>query len=129
MSHPAVKHPNQLVRKRHSGFNEWLATKLGEVLGSIWFFYLCLALDLAELPAVASQHSVELWVTYVAQTVIQLLALPILQVYQNLITAHTQAKADADHEALSSIHEHVDHIEVTADAILKAINKGRNNVK
>ena len=65
-------------------FNEWLAKRLGDLLGNMYFFYACVILDILELPAVWSAHSAIAWVTYVSQTVIQLLALPVLQVYQNL---------------------------------------------
>ena len=44
------------------------------------------------------------WVTYVSQTVIQLLALPLLGAGQRIIAASQDARAEADHETLLAIH-------------------------
>ncbi|MDE1829386.1 MAG: hypothetical protein KGI25_03585 [Thaumarchaeota archaeon] len=59
-------------------FNKWLGTKLANAVGTMTFFYFCLILDIIMLPPVIKQRSITLWVTYLAQTVIQLLALPLL---------------------------------------------------
>jgi hypothetical protein len=59
-------------------FNAWLANILGNSLSSMYFFYFCIVLDLIELGPVIAAHNVVLWVTYLSQSVIQLVALPIL---------------------------------------------------
>ena len=75
-------------------FNEWLAEKLANTLGSMGFFYVCVLLDLIELPPVIQSGSVIIWCTYVSQTVIQLIALPILSVQQkNQDKHHKQTHA------------------------------------
>lgn len=84
-------------------FNDWLANKLGDVLGNMYFFYFCLALDIVMLFPVIKAHSTITWVTYISQTVIQLLALPILQVYQNLHQDHHDEVMDH----LKKIHKEV----------------------
>jgi hypothetical protein len=98
-SNPAQHHPvglpHRLVQakdvhaKIHGGgplgrFNAWLAVRATAVLGNMWFFWFCVVLDLIELPAVIASKSVIGYVTYISQTVIQLLALPLLQVGQQL---------------------------------------------
>ena len=85
-------------------FNTLIAVKSTSVLSSMWFFWFCVLLDLAELPAVISSGSVIAWVTYVSQTVIQLLALPLLGAGQRIIAASQDARAEADHETLLAIH-------------------------
>lgn len=100
MNHLHVPHPEDLKQKEVS-FNKDLATLMGKLLGNMYFFYFCVILDIAELPAVIIAHSTIAWISYVSQTVIQLLALPVLQVYQNLQQEHNDAKADADHQALT----------------------------
>lgn len=84
-------------------FNNWLALKLGSTLGSMSFFYFCVILDLLELPAVIKAASMITWVTYVSQSVIQLIALPILSVQQNL---QNQQHAEL-HNAVKAIHTHL----------------------
>lgn len=69
-------------------FNEKLAVKLGNILSSVNFFYVCILLDLIELPPVIGAHDVITWCTYLSQTVIQLIALPILGAQQNISHIH-----------------------------------------
>jgi ferritin len=42
-----------------------------------------------------------IWVTYIAQTVLQLVLLPIIMVGQNVIQSQNEAKADTDHKTLT----------------------------
>ena len=84
-------------------FNNWVVTKIANILGNPYFFYFCILLDLAELPAVIKAHSSIAYVTYISQTVIQLLALPILQAYQNLQNDHH----DDTIAHLKAIHNHL----------------------
>jgi hypothetical protein len=100
LTHPQVLHPSALLKKEKT-FNDKLATFLGNSLGSMGFFYICVILDLAELPSVISAHSVLVWVTYIAQTVIQLIALPIISTQQNIQQKQGEAKADVDHHTLT----------------------------
>lgn len=108
MNHPKVQHPSELMD--NETFSDRLAKKLGAVLGNMKFFYFCVLLDVAELPSVLQHLDAIVLISYVAQTVIQLLALPVLQVYQNIITVTSGAKADADHQALTHIAHQVDKI-------------------
>lgn len=79
--------------------NEWLALKLGDVLSSIWFFYVCVGLDLVELGPVIQANNVITWCTYLSQTVIQLIALPILGAQQKLSHKH-MTKVHEDHKEI-----------------------------
>jgi hypothetical protein len=113
---PAETHVHRLVQTRHvraqvfgsnpaDRFNTVIAIKATTVLSSMWFFWFCVLLDLAELPAVIQAASVIAWVTYISQTVIQLLALPLLGAGQRIIAAAQDARAEADHETLQAIHQ------------------------
>lgn len=110
--HPKVKHPRFFIKEKQGleKFNRELAVSLGNKLGSMGFFYVCVILDLAELPAVISSHSIIAWVTYIAQTVVQLIALPIISTQQNIQQEITNAKSEADHMALTHIANVVDDI-------------------
>lgn len=102
-AHKNVIHP-QAALARTSGFarfNEWLAIQLGNKLGSMGFFYVCAVLDLVELPPVIAAANVITWINYVAQTVIQLIALPIISTQQNIQQKLNDAKADVDHHAIT----------------------------
>ncbi|MDE2022447.1 MAG: hypothetical protein KGI71_06065 [Patescibacteria group bacterium] len=78
-------------------FNNWFAVWLGNMLSSIAFFYVCVVLDAIELGPVIAAHDVIVWCTYLSQTVIQLIALPILGVMQR-IGNDNHATTHAHHE-------------------------------
>lgn len=103
IGHKEVLHPRTFRSPKSvtEQFNRAIAVRLGKILGNMWFFYFCVVLDIAELPAVISAHSTIAWITYIAQTVIQLVALPILQVAQNIQQEYNDSKAEADHKALT----------------------------
>jgi hypothetical protein len=97
--------PKDIRAKVHGGgpigrFNASLAVRATAVLGNMWFFWFCVALDLIELPAVIASRSVMSVVAYISQTVIQLLALPLLQVGQRIISEAQDQRAETDHETL-----------------------------
>jgi hypothetical protein len=86
-----------------SRFNRWLANLLGNTLSSMYFFYFCLILDAVELQPVVKAHNTVLWVTYLSQSVIQLIALPVLG-------AQNKLQQDNHEETMShikAIHNHL----------------------
>lgn len=108
--------PHRLIQSRHvlpvvhgdsaiERFNARIAVAATTVLGSMWFFWFCVALVLFELPAVFAARSVIAWITYISQTVIQLLALPLLGAGQRIISASQDARAQTDHETLVTLHK------------------------
>jgi len=102
--HPNVIHPKELLNKELKGiskFNYWLAVKITNSVGTMWCAYAFLIIDLFMLPPVIKANSVMIWVTYIAQTVLQLVLLPIIMVGQNVIQSQNEAKADTDHKTLT----------------------------
>lgn len=102
--HPRVIHPKELLAEEYKGiykFNNWLAVKITKGVGTMWCAYAFFILDLLMLPPVIKAGSVMTWVTYIAQTVLQLVLLPIIMVGQNVIQSQNEAKADADHKTLT----------------------------
>src|SRR5665647_1794809 len=102
--HPQVTHPRDLVSKELKGitkFNYWIAVKITDGVGTMWCAYAFLIIDLFMLPPVIKANSVMIWVTYIAQTVLQLILLPIIMVGQNVIQSQNEAKADTDHKTLT----------------------------
>jgi hypothetical protein len=93
--------------------NGRIAVGATSALSSMWFFWFCVLLDLAELPAVIAAASPVVIVSYISQTVIQLLALPLLGAGQRIIAAAQDARAEADHETLTALHAiNVQQIEI-----------------
>ncbi|MEI7883827.1 MAG: hypothetical protein WCI30_00580 [Clostridia bacterium] len=103
-NHPNVKHPKELLHLDLKGiakFNYWIAVKITNGVGTMWCAYAFFLIDLLMLPPVIKANSVMVWVTYIAQTVLQLVLLPIIMVGQNVIQAQNEAKADTDHKTLT----------------------------
>jgi cobalamin biosynthesis protein CobD/CbiB len=102
--HPHVVHPKELIIKELKGiskFNYRLAVKITNGVGTMWCAYAFLLLDLLMLPPVIKSNDVIVWVTYIAQTVLQLVLLPIIMVGQNVIQAQNESKAETDHNTLT----------------------------
>jgi hypothetical protein len=103
-NHPYVTHPREFIKKELKGiakFNYWIAVKITTGVGTMWCAYAFLLIDLVMLPPVIKAQSVMVWVTYIAQTVLQLVLLPIIMVGQNVIQSQNEAKADTDHKTLT----------------------------
>jgi hypothetical protein len=86
-------------------FNTWLAVKITKTVGSMWMAYAFAALTLISLPAAIASGQVIIIVAWIAQTFLQLVLLPIIIVGQNVIQAANDARAEADHETLTAIHQ------------------------
>lgn len=102
--HPSVVHPKDLIKKNLTGIsklNYKLAVLITNTVGTMWCAYAFILLDLVMLPPVIQAHSVMTWITYIAQTVLQLVLLPIIMVGQNVIQSQNESKADADHKTLT----------------------------
>jgi hypothetical protein len=102
--HPYVTHPKELIKQDLQGiskFNYSIAVKITNGVGTMWCAYAFLIIDLFMLPPVIAANSVMVWVTYIAQTVLQLVLLPIIMVGQNVIQTQNESKADTDHQTLT----------------------------
>ena len=102
--HPKVRHPKEIMSKVSTNaakINDWVAVKITKSVGTMWCAYAFLLLDLFMLPPVIKAASAMVWVTYIAQTVLQLVLLPIIMVGQNVIQSQNEAKADTDHQTLT----------------------------
>jgi hypothetical protein len=133
--HPYVTHPKDFVKKELKGinkFNYWLAVKITNSVGTMWCAYSFLIIDLFMLPPVIKANSVMVWVTYIAQTVLQLVLLPIIMVGQNVIQSQNEAKAETDHRTLTYLatlqDEQMKELK-TQTEILKKLDKIQNKAK
>jgi hypothetical protein len=85
-------------------FNTSLALGITKSVGTMWVAYLFAAIALISLPAALSSGEVIVIVSWIAQTFLQLVLLPIIIVGQNVIQAANDARAEADHETLTAVH-------------------------
>lgn len=85
-------------------FNTFIAVKITQIVGSMWCAYIFALLTLISLPAAIASHDPIVIVSWVAQTFLQLVLLPIIIVGQNVQAAASDERAKHDHETLNAIH-------------------------
>lgn len=88
-------------------FNNWLAVLITKSVGTMWAAYLFAIIAFVSLP-----QSVQAFlkgdtvtaVIWLSQSFLQLVLLPIIIVGQNVISASQDARAEADHLTLTTLH-------------------------
>jgi len=114
-----VIHPKELLKKEQVGinkFNNGLALRITNVVGSMWSAYLFGILSLLSLPAILVtmnphlRHDFPSWIiatsmitliAWISQNFLQLVLLPVIMVGQNVIQGQQDAKAESDHQTLT----------------------------
>jgi len=110
LDHPHVPHPKLLLvteRARVSRVTAAIGRVAATSLGSMALFWVTFLVPLLTLPA---PDGVKLVVSVVFSSWFQAWALPILQRSANLADAKRDAKADADHIALTAMHHKLDQL-------------------
>jgi hypothetical protein len=88
-------------------FNAWLAVNITRLVGTMWAAYVFTLLALISLPAAIDAFNsgqIIVAVSWLSQSLLQLVLLPIIIVGQNVISAAQDARAEADHETLTALH-------------------------
>ena len=84
--------------------NTRLAVGITKIVGSMWCAYVFALIAIISLPAAIRSHDPLIIVTWIAQTFLQLVLLPIIIVGQNVQAAASDARAESDHKTLLAIH-------------------------
>ncbi len=86
-------------------FNNWLAVLITKSVGTMWAGYLFTAIAVGGAVAVVTNNVFWTAVSVlISQTFLQLVLLPIIIVGQNVISASQDARAEADHLTLTTLH-------------------------
>lgn len=93
-------------------FNNKLGLSITKRVGTMWAAYLFFALTLISLPSALASGNVLVIVSWVAQTFLQLVLLPIIIVGQNLQSAASDNRAIATYEDAGAILEEAKEIQV-----------------
>ena len=86
-------------------FNAAVAVRITRIVGTMYCAYAFTVLALVALPAAIQQGSPTVLVNWVSSNFLQLVLLPIIIVGQNVISAAQDARAEADHETLTALHQ------------------------
>jgi hypothetical protein len=82
--------------------------KITKTVGTMWAAYLFIIIGLISLPqawVAFTKGDMITAVAWLSQSFLQLVLLPIIIVGQNVIQASTDARAEADHETLTAVHQ------------------------
>jgi len=88
-------------------FNYWLAVKITKAVGTMWAAYIFVVIALVSFPQalMAFLHGdTFVGISWLSQSFLQLVLLPIIIVGQNVISASQDARAEADHLILTTLH-------------------------
>ena len=97
------------LERRENRFNDWLAVKITNVVGTMWCAYAFAALALISLPE-AINGGIAPLVAWIAQTFLQLVLLSIIMVGQNIASEKSDrqlAQTYRDAEALLKISDEI----------------------
>jgi hypothetical protein len=87
--------------------NSWLAVHITRAVGTMWAAYAFVLISLVSFPqALHAFLSGDTFVgiSWLSQSFLQLVLLPIIIVGQNVISASQDARAEADHITLTTLH-------------------------
>ena len=111
-------HVPRLVKSHHvraamhkdnalSRFNNRLAVLITKSVGTMWAAYLFAMIGLVSAPqalAAFMKGDAVTGISWLSQSFLQLVLLPVIIVGQNVISAQQDARAEADHETLTALH-------------------------
>lgn len=86
-------------------FNAAVAVRITRIVGTMYCAYVFTLIALVALPAAIQQGSPTVLVNWLSSNFLQLVLLPIIMVGQNVISAAQDARAEADHETLTALHQ------------------------
>lgn len=86
-------------------FNAAMAVHITRIVGTMYCAYAFTLIALIALPAAVEQGSPTVLINWLSSNFLQLVLLPIIIVGQNVISAAQDARAQADHETLTALHQ------------------------
>ena len=107
---PRLVDSGQIHARVHGGgaigrFNAAVAVRITKIVGTMYCAYIFGLIALVALPAAIEQGSVTVLINWLSSNLLQLVLLPIIIVGQNVISAAQDARAEADHETLTALHQ------------------------
>lgn len=123
------QHPQErkVVHKATLSLNDKIGLFITARVGSMWAAYVFFGLTLVSLPAALASGNVIVIVSWVAQTFLQLVLLPIIIVGQNIQAKASDDRAIATYEDAGAILDEAReiqvHLGVQDDRLAELVNK------
>lgn len=122
-----------LTEAAPKGFNQKIGYLITKGVGTMWAAYAFFLLSLVSLPAVIMQGDPILIVSWIAQTCLQLVLLPIIIVGQNIQAANSERRAILTYEdsaavleEANQIQKHLDHQDQLLQDMITRLNALEN---
>lgn len=103
--------PAPLRESKIQRFNNRIGLAVTKRIGSMWAAYAFFALSLVSLPAAIATGNLIVIVSWIAQTFLQLVLLPVIIVGQNIQAKASDARAIATYEDAGAILEEAQQIQ------------------
>jgi len=113
------------LAKRETRFNDWLAVKITNIVGTMWCAYAFACLALVSLPAAIAGGTATL-IAWIAQTFLQLVLLSIIMVGQKVAAEKSDRQLEQtykDAEALLKINDEIKTLLTQNTALTEEIHK------
>ena len=111
---PRLVHRDQIKAQVHGTgamgrFNAAMAVLITRIVGTMYCAYAFTVIAFIALPTAIEQGSPTVLINWLSSNFLQLVLLPIIIVGQNVISAQQDARAEADHETLTALHQMASH--------------------
>ena len=119
------------LEKRENRFNDWLAVKITNIVGTMWCAYAFAGLALISLPAAIAGGTATL-IQWIAQTFLQLVLLSIIMVGQKVASEKSDRQLEQtykDAEALLKINNEIQTLLRQNTELTQEINEVVKNGK
>lgn len=111
----------------YARFNAWFGVMVTREVGSMTCAYLFCALALVSLPSAIASHSVIVIVSWIAQTLLQLVLLSVILYGQSVQSAASDARSEQTyHDASATLHECLqlqEHLKAQDEVLVDALGR------
>ena len=128
------RHPK--VESTPTTLNQKIGYQITRGVGTMWAAYIFFGLTLVSLPAVIMKGDPVLIVSWIAQTFLQLVLLPIIIVGQNIQAASAEKRAILTYEDAAAvleesikIQEHLNHQDKSLEHLINRVSELETKLK
>lgn len=103
-------HNANVLHKEKLSLTQKIASKITSLVGTFGCFVVFVILSSISLPAVVKANNPIIWVSWITQTFLQLVLLPLIMIGQNLQSAHSEHIAESIYKNTLDINNHIDEL-------------------